>query len=99
MYVYVCVCMYVCVCVSVCVGGCARVHTSVCVCVLLRSHTSAILFLVDKFSEVSDSVCVGQPVNGDERVVLFVKMVKGKRYVAVTIIVIPILGYTLFAFT
>ena len=81
--------MYVCVCVSVCVsvsvGGCACVHTSVCVCVLLRSHTSAILFVVDKFSEVSDSVCVGQPVNGDERVVLFVKMVKGKRYVAVTI--------------
>ena len=46
---------------------------SVCVCYL------ASLFLVDKFSEVSDSVCVGQPINGDERVILFVKMVKGKR--------------------
>lgn len=39
------------------------------------------VFTVDKFSEVSDSVCVGQPVDGDERVVLFIKMVKGKRYV------------------
>ena len=36
---------------------------------------------MDKFSEVSDSVCVGQPVGGDERVILFVKIMKGKRYI------------------
>ena len=47
---------------------------------LLRSQISLHIIVVDKFSEVSDSVCVGQPVNGDERVILFIKMVKGKRY-------------------
>jgi len=35
--------------------------------------------VVDKFSEISDSVCVGQPMDGDERVILFVKMIKEKR--------------------
>ena len=34
---------------------------------------------MDRFSEVSDSVCVGQPVDGDERVILFIKMTNGKR--------------------
>ena len=34
---------------------------------------------MDRFSEVSDSVCVGQPVDVDEKVILFLKMINGKR--------------------
>ena len=45
---------------------------------LLRSQIFLHIIVVDKFSEVSD--CVGQPVNGDKRAILFIKMVKGKRY-------------------
>ena len=47
---------------------------------LLRSQIFLHVIVVDKFSEMSNSVCVGQPVNGDERVILFIKTVKGKRY-------------------
>ena len=36
---------------------------------------------MEKFSDISDCVCVGQPVDGDERVILFVKMAKGGRYI------------------
>ena len=47
---------------------------SIVMCGDCRGHV-----VVDKFSEVSDSVCVGQLMDGDERVILFVKMIKGKR--------------------
>lgn len=36
---------------------------------------------MDRFSEVADSLCVGQRVNGDEeRVVLFLKMSNGHKF-------------------
>lgn len=36
-------------------------------------------FIVERFDEVEDSLCVGQPTNEGERVVLFLKMVNGYR--------------------
>ena len=36
-------------------------------------------YTVEKFEEVSDSLCVGQSINGDERVILFLKMNNGFR--------------------
>ena len=38
--------------------------------------------MMDSFSnKVADSLCVGQKLKDDERVVLFVKMVEGQKYV------------------
>ena len=37
--------------------------------------------LVEKFEEVTDSLCVGQTVNSDERVILFLKMADGYQSV------------------
>ena len=37
---------------------------------------------MDSFVDVADSLCVGQKIGGDERVVLFVKMADTMMYVA-----------------
>lgn len=37
--------------------------------------------LVEKFVEVKDSLCVGQSVGSDERIILFLKMANGYRLV------------------
>lgn len=44
-----------------------------------------ISLLVEKISEVSDALCVGQSIGADERVVLFLKMKDGKKYVLIYI--------------
>ena len=36
-------------------------------------------FIVERFDEVEDSLCVGQPTHEGERVVLFLKMANGYR--------------------
>lgn len=43
-------------------------------------YITFVSFLVEKFDEVADSVCVGQSTGSDERVVLFLKMADGYRY-------------------
>ncbi|MYH71060.1 MAG: acetoacetate--CoA ligase [Acidimicrobiia bacterium] len=45
----------------------------------VRIGTAEIYRLVDAMDEVVESVVVGQPVDGDTRVVLFVKLVEGVR--------------------
>ena len=45
----------------------------------VRIGTAEIYRLVDAMDEVIESVVVGQPVGGDTRVVLFVKLVEGVR--------------------
>ncbi len=45
----------------------------------VRIGTAEIYRLVDAMDEVVESVVVGQPVNGDTRVVLFVKLMEGIR--------------------
>ena len=37
--------------------------------------------MMDSFSNVADSLCVGQKLKDDERVVLFVKMAPDQKYV------------------
>lgn len=40
-----------------------------------------VIYIVDKFSEVGDSLCVGQRINMDEeRVILFLKMSNGYKF-------------------
>ncbi|XP_065889907.1 acetoacetyl-CoA synthetase-like [Dysidea avara] len=46
----------------------------------VRFGTAELYDIVEKLSDISDSVCVGQQVDGDERVILFVKMAKGGRF-------------------
>ena len=40
--------------------------------------------VVEKVPEVADSLCVGQSVGGDERVILFLKMNPGNRWFTCT---------------
>ena len=46
----------------------------------MTCYITFVLFLVEKFDEVADSVCVGQSTGSDERVILFLKMADGYRY-------------------
>jgi len=38
-----------------------------------------LLPVAERMEEIADSLCVGQPYRGDERVVLFLKMAAGHR--------------------
>jgi acetoacetyl-CoA synthetase len=48
----------------------------------VRFGSAEIYNIVEPFHEVSDSLCVGQrnPIDGEERVILFLKMAEGFQY-------------------
>ena len=47
---------------------------------MLKLTTLVLLAPAEQMEEIADSLCVGQQYQGDERVVLFLKMAAGYRY-------------------
>ena len=49
-----------------------------------QNVTLVLLTLAEQMEEIADSLCVGQQYQGDERVVLFLKIAAGYRYYKIT---------------
>ena len=63
---------------------CTAQAVRVCACVHPCAYFMHIIFLsnglaVEQFAEIEDSLCVGQTLGADERVVLFLKLSPGQQ--------------------